>query len=388
MRRVVPAVSAGLLSLAVWTPAAGAWKGTASARPVWRSAAMQAMVAVRHLPTRQETCRMVLRVDAGGAAVRLHLSNALSPTPLQLSAVTVGVRAGGAAVRPETLRPVTVEGARSAVLPARDAVLTDPVALAVRPGDDVVVSLAIVGPASPSVHREGAATGWCTGAGTGDLTGRTDAGPFAVADREGLVVDEVQVLTRDRPAVLAVGDSLTDPPLATDTYPRWTDVLAARIGGTPVVNAAIAGNRVVLAGGYGPTLTERFARDVLQRPGLGTVILLAGTNDISRDVSVQRLTGELQALLERARAGGLRAVLVTIPPAGGRSAAAQRVREQVNAWIRDSAPADAVVDGDAVLRDPQDVQRLRPDYDHGDGLHLSTAGHRALGVAVAATLTG
>ncbi len=298
--------------------------------------------------------------------------------------MTVGLRAQGAAVRPETVRDVTVDGARAVTIAAGTTVRTDEVALAVRAGDDVVVTFAVAGRAELSVHREGAATGWCSVPGSGDLTRRADAGPFVLADREGLVVEEVQVLTRDRASVLAVGDSLTDAPLPADTFPRWTDALAARLPGTPVLNAAIAGNRVVVDGGYGPTLRQRFGRDVLAREGIGTLVVLAGTNDLARELSADRLVAELSALVRQARAKGLRVVLLTIPPASRRTPGAAAAREQVNAWIRASGD---VVDADVVLRDPSDAERLRPGYDHGDGLHLSPAGHRTLGEAVAQVLS-
>ena len=363
--------------------------GSADIGPLgWRSSAGQAMSDVRAEPARDETCRQLLRLTVGGQQVRLRLSNALSATPLSLSAVTVGVRAAGAAARAGSLRPVTVAGARSIVLPPGAHVVTDPVDLVTHRADEVLVSFAVQGTASLSSHRFGAATGWCSGAGTGDLTGATSGQRFGVADRGGFVLEDVAVTA---PAatprtVVAVGDSLTDAPLPPDSYPRWTDALAQRLPGTPVVSAAIAGNRVLLEGGLGVPLVHRFDRDVLHRAGVGTVVLLAGTNDLARDLSASALQAELQALCEAARRHGARVVLLTIPPADERTPAQRETRRRVNDWIRGSAAADLVVDADAVLRDPSDPERLAPTVDRGDGLHLSLEGHRRLGAAVAAAL--
>lgn len=52
------------------------------------------------------------------------------------------------------------------------------------------------------------------------------------------------------------------------------------------------------------------------------------------------------------------------------------------AWIRTSGVFDGVVDFDAAVRDPAKPGRLRPEYEDGDHLHLSAAGHRAMGEAV------
>lgn len=343
--------------------------------PSWRSAASQAMSTTHRPAFQDQTCRQVLRLTAAGTSLRLRLSGATATAPTRLAAVSVAV--GG------TLRPVTVGGRRAVDLPPGGQVTSDPVPLPVAAGDDLVVSLALSG--EVSAHRVRAATLTCTAPGTGDLTGSTAPQGFSPAGREGLVVDGVSVAGGPA-SVLAVGDSLTDPELPPDTYPRWTDVLDARLPApVPVANAAVAGNRVLRQGGYGPTLRDRFDRDVLDRDGVGTVVLLAGTNDVSAGASAAEVTAALGELCERARDRGLRVVLMTVPPASKRSPALEAVRQQVNAWVRTTGAADLAVDADLVLRDPARPTRLRPAYDL-DQLHLTPAGHRALGEAVAQAL--
>jgi lysophospholipase L1-like esterase len=186
---------------------------------------------------------------------------------------------------------------------------------------------------------------------------------------------------------VVIGDSLTDPRLPPDTYERWSDVLTARLAGAlPVANAAIDGNRLLVGGGYGPTVTQRFTRDVLERPGVGTLLLLAGTNDITGGASAKEITHALAELAARAHGRGLRVVLLTLTPAHRRTADKESIRIEVNQWIRSTKGADGVIDADALLRDPSQPNRLLPSYDLGDGLHLSVDGHRALGGAVADAL--
>ncbi len=65
------------------------------------------------------------------------------------------------------------------------------------------------------------------------------------------------------------------------------------------------------------------------------------------------------------------------------------VRREVNRWIRESGVFDAVVDFDAVLRDPAHPARLLPAYDSGDNLHPNDAGYQAMAQALdMATLFG
>jgi lysophospholipase L1-like esterase len=349
---------------------------SAKATTTWHTAAVQATSTVRGRPVTDASCRQVLRSTLSGRSLRLRLSNGASPEAVTLRAVTVGLRAQGAALQAAP-RAVTVGGSATVTLPAHGYVTTDPVPLPVLAGESIAVSFAVDGAARLSEHKMGAATGWCTHDGTGDRTTDVSGGAFTVSSREGLVLEAVEVRALAPATVLAVGDSLTDPPLAPDGYRRWTDVLAQH--GVPTANAAIAGNRVVLAGGYGPTLVERFDRDVLSRPGIGTVVLLVGTNDISAGVSARRLIEQLAALSARAQRAGLRVVIGTIPPAANRPPDREVVRQAVNDWVRRH---DRYVDADRVLRDPSGAVRVQPAYDWGDGLHLSVAGQRVLAAEV------
>lgn len=352
----------------------------------WRSSAAQAMSAVRPEPARDQTCRQALRLTATGQQLRLRLSNAASSTPLRLEAVTAGMQQSGAAVRAGSLRSVTVAGQHDVDIGPGGHVVTDPVDLPSARGDRLLVGFAVDGVAALSSDQYGTASAWCSAPGTGDLTAAASAEGFVPEQHAGLVVDDVAVLGPGPRTVLAVGDSLTDAPLRAGGPASWTAALEQRRPAIPVVTAAIAGNRLLLEGGLGIPLAQRFDRDVLQRPGIGTVVLLAGTNDLARDATAAQLQHQLAALCRAASGRGLRVVLMTIPPADERTATQRQARHAVNAWIRTQAPADLVVDADAVLRDPDDPERLASEVDHGDGLHLSTTGHRRLGEAVAQAL--
>lgn len=354
----------------------------------WQTSAAQAMSTVRATTAQNETCRQIIRATVGGSVIRLRLSNAMSPTQLSLAAITVGIRTVGPALVAAP-KVVTVGGSAATVIGAGKVVTTDPIDLPVAEGQDVAVTFAVTGTAQLTEHLLGAATGWCSGPGTGDHTSDPSRDPFAQASRAGLVVEalEVQTTPARTDGILAVGDSLTDAPLPPDTYQRWTDFVAARTH-RAVANLAIGGNRVLRPGGYGPTLIQRFGRDVLSRSGASTLVVFAGTNDVSDGVTAKELTTRLAQLSRQARARRLRVVLVTLPPAWKRPADRERVRQQVNGWIRTTREVDARLDADALLRDPAHPTRLRAAYDFGDGLHLSARGQRVLAQAMLAVLAG
>jgi hypothetical protein len=75
----------------------------------------------------------------------------------------------------------------------------------------------------------------------------------------------------------------------------------------------------------------------------------------------------------------------TILPCEGEArctAAVDAERVAVNEWIRGGGAFDAVLDFDAVVRDPQRPSRMLPAYDSGDRLHPGDAGLAALADSV------
>ena len=54
----------------------------------------------------------------------------------------------------------------------------------------------------------------------------------------------------------------------------------------------------------------------------------------------------------------------------------------VNTWIRTGHGFDAVIDFDAVLRDPKNPSQMNPLYDSGDHLNPNDAGYQAMSDAI------
>jgi lysophospholipase L1-like esterase len=209
---------------------------------------------------------------------------------------------------------------------------------------------------------------------------------------------------RDSGAVVILGDSITDGRgSTTNGNDRWPDVFARRLQASPatvhvaVLNAGIGGNRL-LRDGLGPSALARFDRDVLAQSGVRWLIVLEGINDIGTAsgaraksepaATADDIIGAYARIIERAHAHGIRVYGVTIMPFEGFSYASyftpesEAERQTVNAWIRTSRRFDAVIDFDAVTRDPERPSRLSAAVDGGDHLHPSSAGYRIMGEAI------
>ncbi|WP_141999145.1 SGNH/GDSL hydrolase family protein [Amycolatopsis cihanbeyliensis] len=413
LRRVLAALATVGMALALVTPAAsareswhpgwvGAWSGSVqqASAPPWGEAGWSAEGFDNH------SVRQVVRVSTGGPTLRVRLSNEYGTEPLRLTGATVARAGEGAAVRPGTLRPLTFRGSKSTVIRPGGLLASDPVLLPTAALDELSVTLYFAGKTGPSTQHNLAT----------ELSYRAEGDHRF--DRSGRVFDEtseswyylsgvdvVGWLPWHRGSVATFGDSITDgfgsTPGANNRYPNE---LAERLvaAGKPlgVLNAGISGNRVLSDSPcFGEEGIARFERDVLDQPGVRTVIVLEGINDIgfgsldmpgecglpTREVTAEELIAGHRKLIRAAKAEGLTVIGATLLPykgAGYYTPEGEDIRDTVNEWIRTSGAYDTVVDLDRALADPNDPDRLNPAYDSGDALHPNDAGMHAMAAAV------
>src|SRR5690242_4177697 len=174
-----------------------------------------------------QTVRQVVRLSTGGGTVRVELSNRYGRAPLRVAAATVGLSAGGAAVLPDTLRPLRWPGP----VPAGRTAASLPVPLAVSPRDELVITLRFAGPTGPATfHRFTTATSYRA---AGDHVADPGGAAFTEATASWYYLTGVDVAggppAPRRDTVVAFGDSVTDGVGSTAGDHRYTDDLAARL---------------------------------------------------------------------------------------------------------------------------------------------------------------
>ncbi|MGV9386132.1 SGNH/GDSL hydrolase family protein [Nonomuraea sp. NPDC003707] len=341
-----------------------------------------------------ETLRQIVRLTTGATAMRVRLSNAYGTAPLTIDAATVAQAGQGAAThRPRTM---TFAGQQRAVIPPGQERLSDPVPLSARPLNELAVTLRFTNPTGPATfHHFAQATSYRA---RGDHLADTTGSAFTDTSNSWYYLTGVEVTgPRSTGTVAAFGDSLTDGVGSTvGADNRYPDQLAERliVDGLPwgVVNAGIGGNRMLTdSPEYGTAGLTRFRRDVLERPGVRTVIIMDGINDLAewnkpRQATARQIIDGHKELIRAAHARGIKVIGATLMPVKGAalaySPAAEAVRDQVNHWIRTSGAYDHVVDFDAIVRRPADPDSLRPEYDLGDGIHLNDDGYHAIAQAI------
>jgi lysophospholipase L1-like esterase len=355
------------------------------------------------------TLRQHLRLSLGGKRLRVRVSNLFGTAPLVIDAATIARAAdpAGARLVPGSVRTLTFSGETEVTIPAGAEFVSDPVALDAPPLSTLAVSVHFPeAPARQTGHPGSRATSW--------IAHGNQAAALALQGAKGVEhwyqLAGIEVETQPGAAtIVAFGDSITDGHgVLANRNTRWPDLLAERLlAATPMrrigmLNLGIGGNRLLLDG-LGPNGLARFDRDVLGRPGVRWAILLEGVNDLgtfTRDAPQTPPAHQLHRRLmiqayaqmaARARAHGIRLIAGTIMPFGSSAyyhpdAATEADRQAINAWLRAPGRFDALVDFDALMRDPAHPDRLRPDYDSGDGLHPSEAGYRAMAEAIPLSL--
>jgi lysophospholipase L1-like esterase len=338
------------------------------------------------------TLRQVVHVSIGGKHLRVRFSNAFGNSPVTMSSAHVAVSAGDSAIKPESDKALTFQGKPSVTIPAGESALSDTFDFALAPLSDLAVTI-YFGETSADVtgHPGSRTTSYLQAGNAVSAAVMTTA----AKTQHWYILNDIDVEAgRSSAAIAALGCSITDGRgSGTDKNDRWPDNLARRLqadkstANIAVLNEGIGGN-AVLYGGLGPTALARFDRDVLSQSGVRWLIVLEGVNDIggSQDASVAtNLITAYEEMIAQAHAHHIRVYGGTITPFGGNSyytPAHEAVRQAVNEWVRTGGKFDAVIDFDAVIRDPQNPSRLLPAADSGDHLHPNEAGYKIMADAI------
>jgi len=346
-----------------------------------------------------QTVRMIVRASIGGSSVRVRISNAYGTSPLTVGSAHIALHDKGSAIIPASDRALTFSRKDSFVIPPGALMVSDPVDLQIPELSYLTISVYVTGaPTPPTIHLTGLHTTYISK--PGDYTRSVNIEESSTVQSWYWISGADVLAPADSGLIVALGDSITDGATSTpDTDRSWPSKLAERLlanketANLAIVNHGISGNRL-LGDGAGVSALARFDRDVLSQPGVKWLIVLEGINDIGMSsmgmqmgvaVTAEDLIAAHWQLIERAHLHGIKAIGATLTPFAGAlyySEKGESMRQAVNQWIRTSGAYDAVIDFDAILRDPENPKQMNAEYFINDYLHPNDAGYKAMAEAV------
>ncbi len=345
-----------------------------------------------------ESIRTIVQTSIGGGRVRIRLSNVYGEGDLTIGHATVARPAAPSApeLDPRTVKELTFGGSQSVIVPAGREVLSDPVQMFVQPVSPLAVTIYLPQATGPtSWHWFARQTAYVYDGDHASVAGG-DGYTSTLEHFFFLAGVEVQGGHRADGAVVVLGDSIADGPfLALDANLRWPDFLARRIDrhrhrarDLGVLNLALSGNPAGHDGDevglpeLGPSGLHRLNEHVHVQPGVRTVIVALGLNDIfQHDDPPEAIIASLQQIAADLRQERLRVLLGTMGPATGDPSwtpEREATRQAVNQYVRTTRDADGFVDIDLALRDPANPARLNPLFDNGDHVHPNEQGNLAI----------
>ncbi|MBE0657950.1 MAG: SGNH/GDSL hydrolase family protein [Bryobacteraceae bacterium] len=185
----------------------------------------------------------------------------------------------------------------------------------------------------------------------------------------------LQAMPAEAKRVVFMGDSITD---------GWK--LAEYFPGKPYVNRGISGQTT-------SQMLVRMYPDVIRlKPA--AMVILAGTNDVSRNTGPQTfpmITDNYQAMADLAKVHGIKVIFATVMPVSDYTSRPQTARRppadilKLNAWIKEYAAANGLGVADYYAATVDEKGWLKAGIS-GDGLHPDAKGYALMAPVVEAAI--
>lgn len=345
------------------------------------------------------TLRYPVKMLLSGKALRICLDNFCGNESVTLRAAAAKSD-DSSNINEETSVLVTFDGKDKITIPKGESVVSDPIKLSIAAGEYISISIyledftemrsavLITGPLSKGFFAVG--NFMETAALPDDLSNKTNWFYF---------LSDIEVLTdAEKRAVICYGDSITAG--------AWPDYLMQRSleisgGRTSIIRKAASGTRIlrqydnITYDSYGLKGSIRFPREIPMVSGADTIIIQHGINDIIHPVgtdvnkfrpwsdlpAADEMIDGLRKYIKIAVENGLKVYLGTLLPIEGWRTYAdfrEKLRNEVNEWIRTTNEADGCIDFDSAVCDPVHKSRFGDGFDSGDHLHPSASAYKAM----------
>jgi hypothetical protein len=372
-----------------------------------------------------QTFRIALKPSISGSTVRIKLDNALGTSKLSIGHATIATDSGSgtpSAVPSGTPTTLKFGGSQTVTIPEGGSVYSDPLTFSVTAGQYLLASYQLTNSVPYLVQHSYAnnALQYLTATGAGDKTTDTTGTPFSgTGTYSGWYTDlvtDLDVTSAGTPTQAVLGDGLIDPfqpgttPTNTAGY-RVSDTLAGAEPSTPspygTIAEGIESNQLMTDNPEtyngstigGPSALSRIDRDILDQPGISSVVVYEGLEDLLGGSTPDGLEANgYTALVQQLQGWGISTTLTSLTPCDGFTgdgatpndpctSTVDGNRTDVNGWLGDmdlgspwSTPPVYYADFDTALAVPDTTngeEKLATDADSSDHVNITNAGYAA-----------
>ncbi|WP_432850720.1 LamG-like jellyroll fold domain-containing protein [Amycolatopsis sp. CA-161197] len=380
-----------------------------------------------------QTFRVAVKPSIAGNTVRIKLDDGLGTSPLKIGPVTIALTPGTSTPSASPSGPFThvtfggISPASSAPLtiPEGGMLYSDPLPFTVDPSQYLLVSFQLVNSVPYLVQHSWTNTAYeyVSSVGSGDHTTDTSGAAFAgTGTHQGWFTDVltgVDVATTGTPTQAVLGDGLIDA-WQPNTHPDGTigfpDDLTTAEPTTPsgygTIAEGIEANQLMTdnpqtykSGAVGgPAALSRIDRDILDQPGINTVVVYEGLEDVLSGRTADDLTSNgYTQLIDYFKAYNINVIVAGLTPCAGYTGdgatpnnpcttTVDQQRTTTNTWLSSgpdllsqwTTPSLFYLDSDAAVGVPDTTTgetKLNSNADVGDHVNLSNAGYAALATA-------
>ena len=362
------------------------WVGSFSVSPV--------NLTLTGLQFKNETIWTKVKMSIGGSLLRIKFSNLFGTLPLNIKEACI-YRVGKKSS--ENFQKILFSGKKDISIPENKEVFSDIIDFEIMPLEELWIGIYIeefteltTGNFSDSMYYFSEKNNLLENFHFLDEIKKTEYQNLIIP-----FITNIDILTTsEHKAVIAFGDSLT-------AINNWTIYLMNKlrkngIDNISVLRQGINGNRLIydsipiIKGLYGSSGLSRFERDALKQSGAGYIIIFLGINDLihpfgsvlkNEKITSKKLIDSFKICIERAKEKKIKVIGATLMPFYGYklfSEELERIRNEVNQWIRFSGEYDNIIDFDEIMRDPDEIKKLKKEYDSGDHLHPNDLGAKAM----------
>ena len=332
--------------------------------------------------------RQIIKISLGGSKFRLKLSNYYGKESLEIKSLSIAksIEQGTSKINLDTNKLFKFNNRFEIIIPKGGEIYTDILDMTLESSTEIAITI-YFGNSVPNEitgHKFSMVNSYIE---KGNKINEENFSNEYIMTHWYFISNLEIVSDKENKCIVCFGNSITDGRFSTmNKQERWPDFLFEKINkekpelNMGVINQGLSGSFLTKEG------IERFDKDVLNQKGIKYVIILYGINDITKlNKEEQEIIDNFKKIIKKAHENNIKIFAGTILPFKKYRLYSEQknlVRNKINDWIRNckniKESFDDFIDFDLIIRDDDDIDKIKDIYNSGDGAHPNSLGYKKM----------